>query len=362
MTPEVPDRQTRLARTLSRLQEISRQRFGCNAAPYLLTDKGLAHDHVAMPGTGLLFRVPKQSQMELGPADNLAFQAECFRRAAASGAAPALRDIVDPDDVLPFGALVVEHVEGRAASLPGDLPAIACCLAAIHALPQPGECAQLGVFRNPLAGILEEVERQAENLDHPGVPSISRRLVRDEIALLRRDAAADAAALCLITFDAHPGNYLIRPDGSAVIVDLEKMRYSAPGFDLAHASLYTSTTWDIESRAELTPAEIAGFYRNWLETVPPGLRDAARPGLVAERRGMWLWSVTWCARWLAESAGGADHGSTRDWSKHLSDDRLTRHVANRVTDYLSPESVERVREDWRKGGWMEEFTGPLSSS
>ncbi|MEQ9328594.1 MAG: aminoglycoside phosphotransferase family protein [Rhodospirillales bacterium] len=357
MTPELPDRQTRLARTLTRLQEISRQRFGCNAAPYLLTDKGLAHDHVAMPGTGLLFRVPKQSQMEFAAADNLAFQAECFRRAAASGAAPAVHDIVEPDEVLPFGALVVEHVEGRPARLPADLPAIADCLAAIHALPLPGECAPLGVFRNALAGILAEVGRQAEHLDHPGVPAASRRLIREEISDLGRDAATGAAALCLITFDAHPGNYLIRPDGSAVIVDLEKMRYSAPGFDLAHASLYTSTTWDIETRAELAPAEAAGFYRAWLAAVPPGLRDAARPGLVAERRGMWLWSVTWCARWLAESAGGADHGSTRDWSKHLSDDVLTRHVADRVADYLSPDSVERVREDWRQGGWMEEFTG-----
>ncbi len=356
MTPEVPDRQTRLARTLSRLQEISRQRFGCNAAPYLLTDKGLAHDHVAMPGTGLLFRVPKQSQMELSPADNLAFQAECFRRAAASGAAPGVRDIVDPGDVLPFGALVVEHVEGRAARLPGDLPAIARCLAAIHAQPLPAECAPLAIFRNALAGILAEVERQAEHLDHPGVPAISRRLIREEISGLRRDAATGAAALCLITFDAHPGNYLIRPDGSAVIVDLEKMRYSAPGFDLAHASLYTSTTWDIETRAELSPSEAVGFYRTWLAAVQPGLRDEARPGLVAERRAMWLWSVTWCARWLAESAGGAAHGSTRDWSKNLSDDVLTRHVADRVTDYLSHESVEKVREDWRPGGWMEEFT------
>lgn len=357
MTPEVPDRQTRLAPTLTRLKEISRQRYGCNAAPYLLTDKGLAHDHVAMPGTGLLFRVPKQSQMELAPADNLAFQAECFRRAAASGAAPAIHGIVEPDAALPFGALVVEHVEGRPARLPGDLPAIARCLAAIHALPLPGECAPLGIFRNPLAGMLEEVERQAEHLDHPGISVSTRRRIRHEIALLRRDAVAGTAAPCLITFDAHPGNYIIRPDGSAVIVDLEKMRYSAPGFDLAHASLYTSTTWDIETRAELTPPEAAGFYRNWLEAMPPGLRDAARPGLVAERRGMWLWSVTWCARWLAESAGGAGHGSTRDWSKHLSDDRLTRHVADRVSDYLSPNSVERVREDWRQGGWMEEFTG-----
>jgi hypothetical protein len=355
MSPDSPDRQTRIDRVLTRLKEISRRRYGCNAAPRLLTDKGLAHDHFALPGTGLLFRVPKQSQMELPAAENLAFQAECFRRAAASGAAPELHGLVEPDDTLPFGALVVEHVEGRNPHLPADLPAMASCLGAIHALPLPTETDPLGLHRKPLAGILAEVLRQAESLDHPAVPPATRRMVREEVSRLRDDASSEATAIALITFDAHPGNYLIRPDGSAVIVDLEKMRYSAPGFDLAHASLYTSTTWDIETHAVLDAQDMAGFYNGWLDAVPAELGERSRAGFIAQRRGMWLWSVTWCARWLAESAGDASHGSTRDWSTRLSEDRLTRHVATRVQDYLSPESVEMVRQDWQAGGWLEEL-------
>lgn len=53
------------------------------AALVRLPDKGLAHDHVRITGSGLLARIPKQSQMRLTPADNLAYQAACFERAAA---------------------------------------------------------------------------------------------------------------------------------------------------------------------------------------------------------------------------------------------------------------------------------------
>jgi rSAM/selenodomain-associated transferase 2 len=75
----------------------------------------------------------------------------------------------------------------------------------------------------------------------------------------------------LVAFDAHPGNFIVREDGRAMLVDLEKCRYSHPGLDLAHATLYTSTTWDVDGRCALTPAQVAGCYRAWA-----GMR--ARPG------------------------------------------------------------------------------------
>lgn len=335
-----------MSRIRDRLKEISRQRYGCNAEPELLTDKGLAHDHFTLPDTDRLFRVPKQSQMSLGPEDNLNYQATCFARAAPGGSTPALYDRVAPDDALPFGALVVQRIHGRPADLPRDLPAIARCLAAIHGLPLPARCEPLLSYSNPSAGILAEVRQQARWLAHPAIAADSRNMIRDEIAAAVKSATTAQPARCLITFDAHPGNYIIRPDGDAIIVDLEKMRYAAPGFDLAHATLYTSTTWDIEAGGSLTIAEVAEAYAGWFRHIPAALAGQARHSLLADRRLMWLWSVTWCAKWLAQSVPDYDSSTTQNWSTTLSDDALSRHVADRVDCYLQPDIIAGIRREW----------------
>ena len=50
----------------------------------------------------------------------------------------------------------------------------------------------------------------------------------------------------------------------AYLVDLEKCRYSYPSFDLAHATLYTSTTWDMDTHTVLSrPAMCWQTYRAW---------------------------------------------------------------------------------------------------
>jgi thiamine kinase-like enzyme len=163
-------------------------------------------------------------------------------------------------------------------------------------------------------------------------------------ALLALCAGAARPATCLISFDAHPGNFLIRADGSAVLVDLEKGRYGAPSLDLAHATLYTSTTWDVESAAELSVAEIAGFYAAWalVAGVP-----AAAAWHGALRRAMWLWSVTWCAKWRVLSAAPQRAGADgEDWSAAASDDALIAHVRERVDHYLSPGIVTRCLDEF----------------
>jgi hypothetical protein len=128
-----------------------------------------------------------------------------------------------------------------------------------------------------------------------------------------------------------------------VLVDLEKCRYSYPGLDLAHASLYTSTTWDSDSRAVLTPAEVASAYLHWEAAVGPALASAARPWHLPLRRAMWLWSVTWCAKWRVLSGSKrAERPSGEDWSAQLSPDALVAHVRGRVDHYLSEEGVQHV--------------------
>jgi len=318
-----------------------------------LPDKGLAHDHLRLGESGLLARVPKQSQMRLAAEENLSYQAACFQRAAAGGHTPRLHWVIPPSDSLPRGALIVEEIAGRTARLPEDLPAIAAALAAIHRLPLPAPEARPPLL-NPgrsLDGLLHEVRDQGAYLAQAELAPEAEAAIRAEIAAFETAAAEGLEPpRALISFDAHPGNFLIRPDGGAVLVDLEKARYGPPPLDLAHATLFTSTTWDVASYAELTAAEVADFYAVWLVAVGP-LGGALRPWLLPLRRGMWLWSVTWCAKWRVTSRAAAkDAGDGEDWSAEKSEDALIRHVAGRVAAYLAPQGVARVREEFETLG------------
>jgi hypothetical protein len=121
--------------------------------------------------------------------------------------------------------------------------------------------------------------------------------------------------------------------------------------DLAHATLYTSTTWDVESRAvALTPEDLHAAQQRWAERVHADAEE--RAWIAPLRRAMALWSITWCAKWRALSAAPPrahrnDGGSGgEDWSAALSEDALVAHVRERVEHYLSREAMESV---WGRG-------------
>ncbi len=309
-----------------------------------LPDLGLAHAHVRLAGTGVLARIPKQSQMGLAAADNLAYQAACFERASASGHAPRLHGVLPPCSELPRGALLVEEIVGRPARLPQDLGAIAEALAAIHSLPLPAPAGRAPLLdpADPLALLRGEIEAQARHFDAASLAPAARATIESQRrALERLCAGAERPPKRLIAFDAHPGNFIVRADGRAVLVDLEKARYSLPPLDLAHATLYTSTTWDVASHAVLSLDEVRAFQRHWLSRCAGA--EAWSAWLVPLRAAMWLWSVSWCAKWRVLSSHAARAGGDgEDWSAQRSEAALVDHVRGRVDDYLSVEGVNRV--------------------
>lgn len=315
-----------------------------DAALQPLPDQGLAHAHVRLAGSGVLARIPKQSQMNLGAADNLAYQAACFERASASGHAPRLHGLLPPSAALPRGALLVEEIAGRAARLPQDLAAIAEALAAIHALPMPEAALRAPLLdpADPLVLLRGEIEAQAVYFDAAGLAPPARAAIDAQRQALERLCAATARPpKRLIAFDAHPGNFIVRADGRAMLVDLEKARYSLPPLDLAHATLYTSTTWDAASHAVLTLDEVRAFQQHWQARCAGA--EAWREWLVPLRAAMWLWSVSWCAKWRVSSARAARAGGDgEDWSAERSDAALVAHVRGRVDDYLGTQGVKRV--------------------
>ena len=316
-----------------------------------LLDKGLAHHHVRLCGTGLLARIPKQSQLGLSPEANLAHQKACFERAVASRHSPRLSMVLPPSAGLPRGALLVEEIAGAAATLPSALAPIARALGAIHALPLPQseERPPLPAPADPLRALVEEISAQARHVPAAGLePEADASLERELARLQRLVCRSDRPPLHLIAFDAHPGNFVLRPSGDAVLVDLEKCRYGYAGLDLAHATLYTSTTWDLAAQATLSLPEVRAFYEAWSEAVPAGTGAAARLWHVPLRHAMWLWSLTWCCKWRALSNRPPQQAEAgEDWSAANSDAALVAHVRNRVDHYLSPPAMARVLQELR---------------
>lgn len=309
---------------------------------YPLQDTGLAHAHVRLGNSGQLLRIPKQSQVGLSADQHLGHEAACFQAAAPSLVTPALHRVLPVSQSLPRGALVLDFVPGEPLQLPEQLTVMARSLGAIHRVPVNGALyTQLRLPEDPITSMVREVRSQASFLAKAGLPADTQQRLRVELDTAARVADRNRRpAEALITFDAHPGNFLVDKQGSAWMVDLEKCRISHPGFDLAHATLYTSTTWDMSSYAVLDPDDIAHAYDEWEQAFGPRGSDQ-RPWHIPLRRLMWLWSTTWCAKWLALS-GGPSGAEGQNWSESNNEQALNDHVRNRANHYLEADVIEAI--------------------
>ncbi|BBI48365.1 hypothetical protein HORIV_07860 [Vreelandella olivaria] len=134
--------------TEARLQALASELKRAGITYHELTpmaDTGLAHDHVwihRIEGDDWVARLPKQSQMNLPPEENLAYQTSCYQRSSPGGHTPKLYNTLAPNEALPRGGLLVEAIRGRLAQLPEDLPAIADALASLHSQPLPSAAKQ----------------------------------------------------------------------------------------------------------------------------------------------------------------------------------------------------------------------------
>ena len=316
----------------------------------VMPGKGLAHDHIAVGDSMLLLRIPKQSQLALNAHDNLHYQATCFARMLPGDHTPACYALLPSSEEIPMGALLVEKISGRAPVAVEDFQSIAKALACIHRLPLPAIALRAPLYdqKNSLTDTLSEVLQQATYLNGEDIGTGSLALIAEQLEYAKAEVESlDAPPSRLISFDAHPGNFLIDDSGRAILVDLEKGRYGGCGFDLAHATLYTSTTWDTEINIELKQAAIEKFYTKWLFEMPDVLGASMQSTLIPMRRLMWLWSVTWCAKWRVESkATQLRHKhraqNTEDWAMQNSPDALVAHVQERTNHYLQEEIIHKI--------------------
>lgn len=325
-------------------------------ADYLetLPGKGLAHDHVSIRGTDLLLRIPKQSQMKLSAHENLRYQAACFERMQASMHTPICYATLAPTSHLQMGALLVQRIYGRYAESVDDIHLIAETLASIHRLPLTPVHGRAPLFdqKHPMSETLTEVKAQAQYLTQAELSLESLSMIESELKLAHDDLnRLPPSPVTLISFDAHPGNFLIDASDKAILVDLEKARYSGAGLDLAHASLYTSTTWDSDVNIKLSKKHVFDFYAIWSREVGEELAKLTQAYLIPMRRLMWLWSVSWCAKWQVESLSltkNAKHiaNNTEDWSVDNNPEKLVQHVNERVKHYLQQDVISRICEEF----------------
>jgi thiamine kinase-like enzyme len=304
--------------------------------------KGLIHAHVRIRGTGAVLRIPRLSSFGYPPGANLAYQATCFRRAAESGHVPDLVGVIEPRPGIPWGALVISEIEGGTPPVPAGLPALARALATLHALAVPAEDARPPVpsHTDPVAATLDVIEAQARFLPDAGLAPAALAQIEEELARARKFAVSARGAdipVTLVGTDTHPGNFMMRPDGVAIFVDLEKMLYGAPAIDLAHATVYTSTMWDEDVATALSAGDVAAFYGAYFDALPRDLAGRIRPWCAPLRRFTWLRTTTWCAKWRVESRDGAA------WSAAQHDPAYIASVRARVADYFDPATIETVR-------------------
>jgi aminoglycoside phosphotransferase (APT) family kinase protein len=308
-----------------------------------MTAKGVNHEHYRLGRTALVLRVPRATPWAGDAAAQLASEAAAFERAAPAGVTPRLTAVLPPTPALPRGALVVEEIVGRLTELPRDLPAIAQSLARLHALPLPPPEARPPLpdhgAQGPIAATLAVIARQQEFLPQVELQRETRAALEDEYAEAERLAARITPAeqpLSLVGTDTHPGNFIVRPDGRAILVDLERVCYGSPTIDLAHASLYTSTTWDLEVQAVLASDDVAAFYNHYLETVGPERSALLRPWLLPARRLTWLRTMMWAVRLRALTERG----------ELALAPALARHIADRLADFFDPATVAHIRKEW----------------
>lgn len=308
----------------------------------VLRTHGLAHEFVRLGDQGPLARLPRFSLADLSPDAALAAEHAGYARAAPSGRVPAPLAVLPPSAGLPRGGLVLEAVPGRPPRLPDDLPAIAESLARVHALPPPPEAERppLETDEAGLTSILDTVAARIPLFAQAGMAVSARALVEAELTALTAEAVTlSEPPLRLCLTDTHPGNFVVRPDGVAVMVDGEKARYGIPAIDLAHASLETSTLWDPDCAAALSPDAVGAFHRAYRAAArdlgQEDLVDALRAWLVPARRAVWLRTTSFLALFRVALAPRLPLRPEH-----------ARHIERLIDHAFDPQVMARIRASW----------------
>lgn len=249
----------------------------------------------------LVLRINTGSQMHL--ADQIVYEFSALQDLAPSGRTPRPLFCDNSRTILPYGALVMEWLPGRALRYETDLETAAHIFADIHTLPIP---AQTRLIRPelPAKAIYEECLEMAEHYftwdsAEPAVCRLLETLIR-EIGRFPLDEPA-CTPPCIVNTEVNSGNFLINETGASYLIDWEKPLISEPAQDLAHFLVPTTTFWKTD--VILSPAEIRRFLAAYKASAGPRMDFSALSGrLPLFFTVTCLRGVTWCAMAMREYA------------------------------------------------------------
>lgn len=253
------------------------------------------------PETGrrLVLRINTGSQMHLE--HQIEYEFSALRDLYPSGRTPRPLFCDGSRRILPYGALVMEYLPGRALRYETDLPAAAEILADIHSLPVPAGSGLLAPS-HPAGSIYEECLDMAERyLAWDRAEGIAARLLETLIGEIGRLPLGEEGGgpRCMVNTELNSGNFLINEGGRSYLVDWEKPLVSEAAQDIAHFLAPTTTFWKTDT---ILDREAVGRFLDRYRRAAAGRLDT---GPLSQRLPLFftvtcLRGVSWCAMALRE--------------------------------------------------------------
>ena len=270
-----------------------------------IDSRGLAHDHLKIGQSGWILRVPRGNQLDMNDKDYLELQKSIYSEMAASGAAPKIHAVINPNHDLPHGALIIEYIKGRPVQTQNNLQAIAKCLAKIHSLPVPQGTNLIQRASSPLQSQLFLInEFLSDVFNNAALSTQTAQLLDNE----RKEVISEIQALkpredlpySIIGGDSHLGNYLIDKNGDAFLVDLEFASYDLALIDLADASLEITSRLDPNNDVRPDEHMKSEFYKTWSNALSAPLSDKLSNLIPLTERTVQLRTLAWLVYWVSE--------------------------------------------------------------
>jgi thiamine kinase-like enzyme len=248
------------------------------------------------------------SQMELSPADQVAYEAHALELLEASGRTPRFISLETSPNSVVYPFMMLEYLPGRPLDYRTDLEEAAHCMAAIHELRIPNDH-RLVVHTDPALPLLDESWMLAqpylnwEDAPPASVKGLRRLLEVVESGLSDENDPFTDTDLSIVNTDLNTHNFVVN-GGSVTLLDWERARVGPAVQDLAHFLLPTTTLWREDTAARLTAADEELFLGVYLEGRPEIDRSRFRFHLRAMKILAALRAVCWCAWSVQASATG----------------------------------------------------------
>lgn len=281
-------------------------------------------------GDKYVFRVNTASQMKLE--NQIGYEYKALKALERTERTPKAYYLDDAKDMLPYGVLVMQYLQGRALDYDKDMGKAALIFADIHKCSI--ENADFLVKpANPLGAVLDECKIMAEvyinsSIANNEVKSIINRLIHIIESKLSVVEGRNKK-LCIINTEVNSGNFIINDDMErCYLIDWEKPILGEAAQDLAHFLAPTTTFW--KTNLILTKGQQSEFLKKYAEKAGGTNRfDELLDKVQLYLPFNCLRGITWCSM---------------AWVQYSSKDKLIKNedTFKKIKDYLSLDYLDMI--------------------